>query len=79
MSSLKKFAGQHPQLVAWFVLAVGMVVILVFSARNVGLAPAQWTALIAATVGVAGLCIWIIGWEDQDEETAATPIDNAQR
>ena len=69
MSSIKQFASQHPRLVAWLVLAIGMVVILVWSARDVGLVPGQWAALIVATIGLAGLCVWIIGWEeDQDEE-----------
>ena len=68
MSSLADFARQHPRLVAWLVLAVGMVIILVISAWDVGLNAMQWTALIIATIGLAGLCVWIIGWEDQDEE-----------
>jgi len=68
MSSLKRFVGQHPRLTAWLVLAIGMVVILVWSARDVGLLPGQWAALIVATIGLAGLCVWIIGWEDEEEE-----------
>jgi len=68
MSALKRFAIQHPRLTAWLVLAIGMVVILVWSARDVGLLPAQWAALIVATIGLAGLCVWIIGWEDEGEE-----------
>ena len=64
MSSLKQFASQHPRLTAWLVLAIGMVVILVWSARDVGLLPGQWAALIVATIGLAGLCVWIIGWEE---------------
>jgi hypothetical protein len=68
MSSVKRFIGQHPRLAAWIVLAIGMVVILVWSARDVGLTPGQWAALVVATIGLAGLCIWIIGWEDGEEE-----------
>lgn len=68
MSGLVAFVKKHPRLVAWAVLAVGMVIILVFSARNVGLEPGQWAALIAATIGLAGLCVWIIGWEDEKED-----------
>jgi len=26
--------------------------------------PGQWAALIAATIALAGLCVWIISWED---------------
>ncbi len=64
LSSLKQFASQHPRLAAWLVLAIGMVAILVWSARDVGLLPGQWAALIVATIGLAGLCVWIIGWEE---------------
>ena len=67
MSSVKQFISQHPRLTAWFVLAVGMVIILVWSARDVGLLAGQWAALIVATIGLAGLCVWIIGWEDEEE------------
>ena len=68
MSAMRQFFVQHPRLAAWLVLAVGMVAILVWSARDVGLLPGQWVALIVATVGLAGLCVWIIGWEDEEEE-----------
>jgi hypothetical protein len=68
MSALKRFAIQHPRLTAWLVLAIGMVVILIWSARDVGLLPGQWAALIVATIGLAGLCVWIIGWEEEGEE-----------
>ena len=70
MSKLVQFTQQHPRLTAWFVLAVGMVAILVWSARDVGLQPGQWAALIVATIGLAGLCVWIIGWEDEEEQEA---------
>ena len=68
MAFLKQFIGQHPRLTAWFVLAIGFVVILVFSARDVGFTAGQWAALIAAVIGLAGLCVWIIGWEDDQDE-----------
>ena len=45
-----------------------MVIILVWSARDVGLLPGQWVALIVAVIGLAGLCVWIIGWEEEGEE-----------
>jgi hypothetical protein len=57
----------HPRLSAWFVLALGMVILLVVEARDVGLLPGQWVALIVATVLVAGACIWIISWEDEED------------
>ncbi len=63
MQSLKHFWGSYPVLSNWIVLAVGMVVLLYFSARHVGFLPTQWAALIVATVALAGLCAWIISWE----------------
>ena len=66
--SLRSFVARHPQLTAWAVLAVGMVIILVWSAKDVGLLPGQWAALIVATILLAGLCVWIIGWNGEDEE-----------
>jgi hypothetical protein len=40
-----------------------MVTVLLFSARGVDLAAGQLAALAVATVILAGLCVWIIGWE----------------
>lgn len=71
-----KWAMRHPRLAAWMVLATGMVALLVNEARDVGLQPSQWVALVVATVLVAGLCIWIISWED-DEETTPAPAESA--
>jgi hypothetical protein len=45
-----------------------MVAILIWSARNVGLEALQWAALIVATILLAGLCVWIIGWDEQEED-----------
>jgi hypothetical protein len=55
----------------WAVLALGMVVILVWSAKDVGLLPGQWAALIVATILLAGLCVWIIGWDGEEKEEEA--------
>ncbi|MCS6835937.1 MAG: hypothetical protein NZ750_07965 [Anaerolineae bacterium] len=68
-----KWANEHPRLAAWIVLSLGMVTILLVEARDVGLLPGQWFALIAATVGVAGLCVWIVSWEDKDDEAGDAP------
>lgn len=67
MTALKNFANQHPRLTAWGALAVGMVIILLWSAKDVGLLPTQLLALVVATILLAGLCVWIIGWEDNDD------------
>ncbi len=67
MTALKNFAERHPRITAWAALAVGMVIILLWSAKDVGLLPTQLAALVVATIGLAGLCVWIIGWEDSDQ------------
>lgn len=70
MSTLRNVAERHPHLTAWVALAVGMVIILLAALRDVALRPSQVGVLIAATVVLAGLCVWIIRWEE-DEETGA--------
>jgi hypothetical protein len=67
MDALKNWVTNHMNLSAWFVLALGMVIILVFEARDVGLQPMQWVWLIVVTVLVAGACIWIISWGEDEE------------
>lgn len=67
---MKNWISQHANLTAWFVLAVGMVAILVYEARDVGLEAMQWFWLIVITTLVAGACIWIISWGDDEEDTA---------
>ncbi len=72
------WAMHHPRLAAWIVLSVGMVVLLVIEARDVGLLATQWAALVAACVLVAGACVWIISWEDTDEEPEL-PVNDAPK
>ena len=74
---IKEWVARHPRLTAWAVLAVGMVAILIWSARNVGLEALQWAALIVATILLAGLCVWIIGWDDKEEEEEANIVEEA--
>ncbi len=64
MNQLRTFWTSHPGLSSWALLAVGMVIIVVLAARNVGFTPGQWAAVVVATVLLAGLCVWIISWED---------------
>jgi len=54
---------RHPILAAWAVLAVGMVAMLLYAAKDVALLPSQMAALIVATVLLAGACVWILTWE----------------
>ena len=68
MAQIRRLWDDHPGLGSWLVLAVGMVAIVTVAARNVGFRPGQWAALILATILLAGLCAWIIGWEDDESE-----------
>ena len=68
MEAIKNLIKAHPNLTAWIVLAAGMVIILIWEAQDVGLAANQWFWLIVVTVLVAGACIWIISWGDDEEE-----------
>ena len=77
MEKVKNIITSHPYLSAWVVLALGMVLILVYEAQNVGLEGSQWFWLITITILVAGACIWIISWGD-DEEDASLVEDDAQ-
>jgi len=63
MSSLREFISRHPRLVAWLVLAAAMVGMLLWAAKDVGLLPGQLATLVISTIALAGLCVWIIGWE----------------
>jgi hypothetical protein len=79
-----RFADERPRLAAWIVLSLGIVILLIIEARDVGLLIGQWIALIVASILVAGLCIWIVTWEDRDEVTGSastpttTPASKAQ-
>ena len=81
MDKIKQFIKMHPQWASWIALAIGMVAILVWSARDVGLLAGQWVALIVATIAVAGLAVWIIGWEDEEEgeDTVATVTEKSPK
>ena len=69
MKVIKNWIRTHPNLTAWLVLAIGMVAILVWEARDVGLESMQWFWLILVTILVAGACIWIISWGDDEEDS----------
>jgi hypothetical protein len=68
MEPIKNWVRAHPNLTAWLVLAIGMVAILVWEARDIGLETMQWFWLVVVTVLVAGACIWIISWGDDEED-----------
>jgi hypothetical protein len=58
-------------------LAIGMVIILVWSASDVGFTTTQWAALIVTTILLAGACVWIIGWGDDEDEAEAAEAAGA--
>lgn len=60
---MKRIVTNHPLVIAWAVLAIGMVAMLVYAAKDVGLLPSQMAALIVTTIILAGACVWIISWE----------------
>jgi hypothetical protein len=75
METIKNVIKTHPNMTAWFVLALGMVAILVWEARDIGLEAMQWFWLIVVTILVAGACIWIISWGDDDESETEEKSD----
>ncbi len=70
MQAIKQWVLNHPHLTAWIVLAVGMNAILIYEARDIGLLPVQWFWLVLITTLVAGACIWIVSWGDDDDAAA---------
>jgi len=54
---------KHSRLSAAAVLALAMVAVLLWAARGAGLEGSQLAALVASTVALAGLSVWIAGWE----------------
>lgn len=63
MSNIRRLFDTHPLLISWLVLAIAMVAMLLYAARDVDLLATQRLALVLATVGLAGACVWIISWE----------------
>jgi len=63
----------YPRISAWVILSAGIIILLLLEARDVGLTVGNWIALIIASIIVAGLAIWIVSWED-DEESGESPV-----
>jgi len=63
---LVRWAMRHPRVAAWTVRSVGMIVLLVIEVDD-AVTPPQLVALMIACVLVAGACIWIVSWEDDDD------------
>ncbi|MBC8098082.1 MAG: hypothetical protein H7Y11_01450 [Armatimonadetes bacterium] len=80
-----RWVMRHPRLAMWAVLSVGMIVLLLLEAGDAGLLATNWLALIITTILVAGLCVWIVSWDDTNtgdalttSEIQAPPIDPEQ-
>ena len=63
VSSLIQRLRNHPNIIMWLLLSLGMVAMVLYAAKDVGFLPMQTLALVIATVILAGLCVWIINWE----------------
>lgn len=74
-----RWASLHPRLAAWIVLSAGMIILLAIEASSIGLLVTQWIALIIACILVAGACIWIVSWEDNDEAEASKTATSEQK
>jgi hypothetical protein len=79
MNQVSQWVRTHPRLTAWIVLGLGMNAMVIYEARSVGLLLGQWVALVVATSLVAGLCVWIIGWEDDEDDEPAPAEAAAER
>lgn len=65
LRTFRDFFGHHPQISAFAGLALAMVVVVMLASKDVGLEPGQRFTLAASTVLLAGLCVWIINWDDE--------------
>lgn len=61
---MRQWWDDHPYFWSWLLLSVGMVAILLVSSRDVALLPLQRFWLVVATIVLAGLCVWIISWDN---------------
>lgn len=78
MSKIIEWGKRHPMLVAWAALSIGMVAILLYTSKDVELLMSQRLALIAATIGLAGACVWILTWESGEDEVDGKPSEPAK-
>jgi len=63
MSKIARLFDTHPRLMAWLLLAIAMLAIFFVASHNLSLELSQSAAMAAATVVLAGLCVWIVFWE----------------
>jgi hypothetical protein len=61
------FLRRHPYVTAGIVLAVGMVIMLLVAAHDVGLTGTQLLFLALVTAIVGALCAWILRWDSRSD------------
>ena len=61
--NLRKWIDTHPGLTMWAALAVGMVLIFLFTSGDAGMRLSQRLFVALVCVLLAGLCTWIVNWE----------------
>lgn len=64
MQKIKHLFEAHPRLAAWLLLAIGMLIVFFIASANVPFTAAQRLVVASAVVVLAGLCVWIIFWEE---------------
>ena len=70
---MQQWWSRHPALGSWFLLAAGMVAILLVASRDVPLLTIQRFWLVVATILLAALCAWIISWEESPHDDEGEP------
>ncbi|HEX2037715.1 MAG TPA: hypothetical protein VHS99_26360 [Chloroflexota bacterium] len=66
-ATLRRWYRRRPRLVAWLILAVGMVLVVVIFGRDAGLTLQQHATLAALAVPLAWVCTWIVFLEERDD------------
>ena len=64
MQKIRQLFETHPRLMAWLLLAIGMLIIFLITSANVPFTPVQRLAAAGAIVVLASLCVWIVFWEE---------------
>jgi len=60
---IAEIVRKHTHLSAAAALALAMVGVLLWAARGAGLEASHLATLIVSTVALAGLSVWIAGWD----------------
>jgi len=64
MQKIRQLFEAHPRLMAWLLLAIGMLIVFLITSASVPFTPAQRIITAGTVVALAGLCVWIIFWEE---------------